>query len=248
MKKHLLKLEANVSRNKQIIALGDYVAQGGNEVLERLKTMLKVKGLGGSSFNDSYTAFNALDDDELTDLYEYGLSVGMNDLASGNEVTEVKGIKEEYSSSLVNNLLEYLGSDATEEDVEDYLDFIKEYYDVYYEMQRGRPVAFSYDTGEEVPSDEAERMFNKLIDWSNANIANKILIASSIDGDFDYDTYQDLVDSYTSNANMSTIEIDGHEGMRIFFSDDSVLIHDFETGEVREPTKDEKEKLVYTDE
>lgn len=80
--------EEEVTRNKKIIMMGDFMMHGGEQLRERVKTSLKIKGLSGSAYEDPYTALNVFSDEELDDLFDYAKSIGMQDLSVDIDIQE----------------------------------------------------------------------------------------------------------------------------------------------------------------
>ena len=80
MNKFLLR-EEEITRNKKIIMMGDFMMNGEGLLTDRIKTSLKIKGLSGSAYEDPYTALNVFSDEELDDLFEYAKSIGLQDVS-----------------------------------------------------------------------------------------------------------------------------------------------------------------------
>lgn len=87
MNKFLLR-EEEITRNKKIIMMGDFMMNGGGLLTDRIKTSLKIKGLSGSGYEDPYTALNVFSDEELDDLFEYAKSIGLQDVSVDVDIKE----------------------------------------------------------------------------------------------------------------------------------------------------------------
>ena len=87
MNRFLLR-EEEITRNKKIIMMGDFMANDGGLLIDRIKTSLKIKGLAGSAYEDPYTALNVFSDEELDDLFEYAKSIGLQDVSVDVDIKE----------------------------------------------------------------------------------------------------------------------------------------------------------------
>ena len=74
------KNEAKPTKSSMVLTLGDFInSPEGDSMAARLDTMLKINGLAGASFDDTYSALQSLSDGDLEALYNKAIESGMPD-------------------------------------------------------------------------------------------------------------------------------------------------------------------------